>query len=677
MATQFFVFFLGTAPEMDTVEGNLTSENDAALEGLVFGSSAAPIAANVGLFSDDPAGNYTGGTATAYDANNAVDNETFSIDGGSPLTHDATMIFLNTVITYTDGTTAVVNAIVTQDTLGNLYLMPPPTGPNAYSDALEAKPIESVQLGTANPAGGTNVYGLTADRYVLSPADLDGDGLSDSADLDADGDGILNVNEGYSETSPSTITITFDGDEWAVTDNTRWELRDAAGNLIASDDIIDTSVKITNVGVTDLGDYTFTILDNFGDGLAGPNDPASYSIAIDGVTVVQSTLNPNFGASITETFAVQPTVTATDTDGDGIPDYLDLDSDNDGITDNVEAQATGAYTPPSGLDSDNDGLDDAYDATPLGGPAGSAGLTPVDTDSDGTPDFIDTDSDNDGVSDTSEAGHGVTQAAIDASGDVDGDGIKDAVDDVVGRDVNDLDFDGGAFTLADTDGDVDPSGSGATPLINDFDFRDAVICFTPGTLLATRDGEIPVEQVRVGTMLKTADHGLQPVRWVGVTHVTPQELSEQENLRPILIRKGAFGNRKKLRVSPQHGIVVRVNGQERLVRAKHVAEELGGKFARVDRQEIGVTYIHVMFDRHELVFADGMKTESFYPGPVGLEALGHAAQKSLRQALPDFDAMASGNMVTDRSFGPPARAYLRRYEIKAFRELALSPLQVA
>ncbi|UWQ12767.1 Hint domain-containing protein (plasmid) [Aliiroseovarius crassostreae] len=315
--------------------------------------------------------------------------------------------------------------------------------------------------GTDAPSSGGS--GISDFTFDIPDVDTDGDGVMDSVDVDDDGDGTLDVDEGYSESTPSTITITFDGDDWSGAENT-WELRDASGTLIASGNPANNVVEVTNVAVTDLGDYTFTVYDTYGDGMTG-GSLGSYQVAVDGVTVVDSGANPGFGTQADHTFAVETTITTTDTDGDGIADHLDLDSDNDGITDNVEMQTTDGYVAPSGVDSDGDGLDDAYEA---------AGLTPVDTDGDGTADYLDTDSDNDGILDVDEAGHGFTQAEIDASADSDGDGIKDVVDDVVGHDVNDADVDGsGNFSLADSDGDTAADGTGATPMVNDLDFRDA------------------------------------------------------------------------------------------------------------------------------------------------------------------------------------------------------------
>lgn len=147
-----------------------------------------------------------------------------------------------------------------------------------------------------------------------------------------------------------------------------------------------------------------------------------------------------------------------DTDGDGIPDFLDLDSDGDGIPDNVEAQTTLGYIAPSTIDSNNDGLDNAY---------GTDGLTPIDTDADSIPDYLDTDSDEEGADDTVEAG--ITLSGSDA--DTDGlDNTSDATTgyaDPGGNIDNPLNTNGGSIVLPDSDSD-------ANTVSGDVDYRDSV-----------------------------------------------------------------------------------------------------------------------------------------------------------------------------------------------------------
>uniref|UniRef100_UPI003216531F Ig-like domain-containing protein n=1 Tax=uncultured Draconibacterium sp. TaxID=1573823 RepID=UPI003216531F len=113
---------------------------------------------------------------------------------------------------------------------------------------------------------------------------------------------------------------------------------------------------------------------------------------------------------------------AYDSDLDGIPDSYDVDSDNDGIPDNIEGQDEHNYIPPTGRDTDGDGWDDAYDPDNGGYPFD---IDLTDTDGDSMPDFLDIDSDNDGVFDFIE-GH-----------DENADGIADVI-----RIYSDSDFDG-------------------------------------------------------------------------------------------------------------------------------------------------------------------------------------------------------------------------------------------
>jgi len=161
-----------------------------------------------------------------------------------------------------------------------------------------------------------------------------------------------------------------------------------------------------------------------------------------------------------------------DTDNDGIPDVIDADSDGDGIPDNIEAQSTAGYVTPSGADDDGDGIDNAYDADCIGACAPGAGGTgatgtpldvPVNSDGDSgpaVPDYLDTDSDNEGGNDTAEAG--LTLSGV----DTDKDGIDDGVDSNTGAfgPVN-----AGVVDPAATypDGDSD-AGSGG-----DVDYRDS------------------------------------------------------------------------------------------------------------------------------------------------------------------------------------------------------------
>ncbi len=148
---------------------------------------------------------------------------------------------------------------------------------------------------------------------------------------------------------------------------------------------------------------------------------------------------------------------------------LDLDSDDDGVTDNVEAQTTAGYVAPSGTDSDGNGLDDAYESSPGAG----EGLTPVDTDSDGTADVLDADSDNDGLQDVAERGDG-QPVSVTSTTDSDGDGLLDIFegsDALDGFDANDENRTADTLNLSGVPGLL-PDGSNAVPLVTDLDFRD-------------------------------------------------------------------------------------------------------------------------------------------------------------------------------------------------------------
>ncbi|MDO5369102.1 Hint domain-containing protein [Paracoccus sp. (in: a-proteobacteria)] len=170
-----------------------------------------------------------------------------------------------------------------------------------------------------------------------------------------------------------------------------------------------------------------------------------------------------------------------------------------------------------------------------------------------------------------------------------------------------------------------------------------VPCFTAGVRLATAKGQRPVEKLSVGDLVETADNGLQPIRWIGNRTLDAVDLAAMPRLRPIRIRKGALGDRlpkRDLLVSPQHRMMVRsaiaqklFGTGEVLVAARHLLA-LDGVEVAEDVTEI--TYVHLLFDRHEVVYAEGAQSESLYTGEQALRAVGEGARAEILALFPEL-----------------------------------------
>ncbi len=172
-------------------------------------------------------------------------------------------------------------------------------------------------------------------------------------------------------------------------------------------------------------------------------------------------------------------------------------------------------------------------------------------------------------------------------------------------------------------------------------------CFTPGSMIATPKGERLVEELRMGDKVITRDNGIQEIRWVGEKKLDWKALAANPHLKPILIRKGSLGNdlpERDMMVSPNHRMLVAndktslyFEEREVLAAAKHLVNNQG--VHAVDT--MGVSYLHFMFDNHEVVLSDGAWTESFQPGDYTLQGIGNAQRNEILELFPEL-ATAEG-----------------------------------
>ncbi|KIN60885.1 Type I secretion target repeat protein [Sulfitobacter noctilucae] len=208
---------------------------------------------------------------------------------------------------------------------------------------------------------------------------------------------------------------------------------------------------------------------------------------------------------------------------------------------------------------------------------------------------------------------------------------------------------GGSFSITYTSDDredgvvnyLDADGENAGQLVFE-EIENIIPCFTPGTKIATPKGERLVEELQVGDRVITRDNGIQEIRWVGARDMSGAELEKAAHLKPVLIREGALGNdlpERDMMVSPNHRVLVAndktalyFEEREVLVAAKHLTGLEGVDIVDVSH----TTYIHIMFDQHEVILSDGTWTESFQPGDMSLAGIGNAQRQEILELFPEL-----------------------------------------
>mgnify|MGYP000441527081 CR=1 FL=1 len=161
-----------------------------------------------------------------------------------------------------------------------------------------------------------------------------------------------------------------------------------------------------------------------------------------------------------------------------------------------------------------------------------------------------------------------------------------------------------------------------------------IACFAAATLIDTPTGPRRIGELRLGDMVCTQDDGPQAVRWVGRSTVRGQR-----RYVPVRISAGVFGATEDVLVSPQHRVLVTgwqaelYYGESEVLVPAHALVN-GTTVSRVPCDII--TYVHVMFDRHQLICSSGLISESFLPGGEAVNGLTAASAEELFGLFPEL-----------------------------------------
>ncbi len=183
---------------------------------------------------------------------------------------------------------------------------------------------------------------------------------------------------------------------------------------------------------------------------------------------------------------------------------------------------------------------------------------------------------------------------------------------------------------------------------------DTVPCFVRGTQIMTDQGPRAVEELCEGDLIVTRDNGLQPLRWTG-----NRTVAAAGKHAPVRIRANTFGAHEELWVSPLHRVLIRdciaellFGDNEVLVAARDLVNDRSVTIATGGVVE----YFHLLFDKHEIIYSEGLATESFLPGPQLLNSFEEEVADEICEIFPELDP------TTGAGYSPAARRTLKKFE---------------
>lgn len=215
---------------------------------------------------------------------------------------------------------------------------------------------------------------------------------------------------------------------------------------------------------------------------------------------------------------------------------------------------------------------------------------------------------------------------------------------------------GYGFTFEPTAGDSYIISTNNGTFLPNIDQDDIFVCFTRGTEIETQAGPKRIEDLHVGDLIWTERAGFQPLQWIGSHNVRAIG-----SAIPVRIKAGTFGASRDLIVSQQHRMMVSgpmvevmFGSSKMLAAAKHLID---GENVYLDHSFEMVEYFHILFGQHEIVRANNCLSESFYPGPVALDALENAQRDEILMLFPELS-----NLGSEQKMIHPE---LRAFEVRA------------
>ncbi|TCK99961.1 Hint domain-containing protein [Shimia isoporae] len=193
--------------------------------------------------------------------------------------------------------------------------------------------------------------------------------------------------------------------------------------------------------------------------------------------------------------------------------------------------------------------------------------------------------------------------------------------------------------------------------------KTSVPCFVAGTQIVTQKGMVAIETLSPGDRVLTRDNGYQELQWIGRSG----RLATGKDA-PVEIAAGVLGNHDAISFSRNHRVLLQSDAATTLFGEREVLIRAGdlvnGTSVKLRDDGLPVTYVHLLFDRHEIVRANGLDCESYHPSHETLDMFDADTRQEILSHMPNTDRFMG------YGYGPVARVSLREQEARALLHAA-------